>query len=122
MLCIYKLCRSFSHLHFFKISINLFLLSALSLCDCLQLTTKNIDISYFADCFVIQLNEVSIVWKSSTNNGNESLECCLVVSDSMDYILHQAKRRHIPEDILYCHRHESFRLHDVRLIDVDFIL
>jgi hypothetical protein len=64
----------------FKISINLFLLSVtLSICDCLQLTTKKIDFSYFTDHFVIRLNKVFIVGKSSTNIGNESLECCLVV-------------------------------------------
>jgi len=58
----------------FKISINMFLLSAtLSLCDCLQLTIKKNDTSCFADYFVIQLNEVFIVWKTSTNIGNESL-------------------------------------------------
>ena len=71
---------------------------------------------------MILLNEVFVVWKTSTNISNEALECCLVVSDSVDYILYQAKRRHIPEDNLYCHRHESFRLHNVRLIETDFIL
>ena len=106
----------------FKISINLFLLSVtLSLCDCLQLTTKKIDCFYFTDYFVILLNEVFIVWKTSTNIGNESLEYCLVVLDSVDYILYQAKRRHITEGNLYRHRHESFRLHNERLIDTDLI-
>jgi len=93
----------------FKVSIKIFLLSVtISLCDCLQLTTKKIDSSYFTDYFVIQLNEVFIVWKTSTNIGNVSLECCLVVSHSVDYILYEAKRRRIPEDYLYCHPHKSF--------------
>jgi len=61
------------------------------------------------------LNEVFIVWKTSTNFGNESLEYCLVISDSVYYILYQGTRLHIPEGNLYCHRHESFRLHNVRL-------
>jgi hypothetical protein len=93
----------------FKISINLLLLSVtVSLCDRLQITTKKIDSSYFTDYFVIQLNEVFIVWKSSTNIGNESLEFCVMVSGSLDYILYQVKRHHFPEENLYCHRHGSF--------------
>jgi hypothetical protein len=107
----------------FKISINLFLLSVtLSLCDCLQLTTKKIDCSYFTDYFVILLNEVLFLWKTSANIGSKSLECCLVVLESVDYILYQAKWRHIPENNLYRHHHESFSLRNVRLIDTDFIL
>jgi len=55
----------------FKISVNMFLLSVtLSLCDYRQLTTKKMII---IDYFVIQLNEVFIVGKTSTNIGKESL-------------------------------------------------
>lgn len=49
----------------------MFLLSVtLSLCDYRQLTTKKMII---IDYFVIQLNEVFIVGKTSTNIGKESL-------------------------------------------------